>query len=117
VVIHAVVDGDTADVSLTGDLVANTATQLKEQLALLAQQGVVRIVLNLRNVNFMDSSGLNAFIEAHKQFLARGGRIILLAPTGAVSRVFKITGADRKFRIAATREQCLALLQEGKSPG
>jgi anti-anti-sigma factor len=109
--IKTAVQGETAEITLAGDLVADSAEELQEQLASLGARGVSRFLLNLGSLNFIDSSGLNVFMGAHKQLRARQGRLVLLSPTEPVRRVLRITGAERKLEIAATREEGMALLE------
>jgi len=43
----------------------------------LLSSGATRIVINLEHVNYVDSAGLGALIEAHRQTKAKGGRLKL----------------------------------------
>lgn len=43
----------------------------------LLASGSARIVINLEHVNYVDSAGLGALIEAHRKTKAKGGRLIL----------------------------------------
>lgn len=43
----------------------------------LLSSGTTRIVVNLEHVNFVDSAGLGALIEAHRKTKAKGGQLKL----------------------------------------
>ncbi len=43
----------------------------------LLSSGATRIVVNLEHVNYVDSAGLGALIEAHRKIKAKGGRLKL----------------------------------------
>jgi anti-sigma B factor antagonist len=43
----------------------------------LLASGATRIVVGLEHVNYVDSAGLGALIEAHRKTKAKGGRLLL----------------------------------------
>jgi anti-sigma B factor antagonist len=43
----------------------------------LLSSGATKIIINLEHVNFVDSAGLGALIEAHRKTKAAGGRLML----------------------------------------
>ncbi|MFE7838740.1 STAS domain-containing protein [Streptomyces sp. NPDC057474] len=53
-----------------------------------------RIVVDLSRVTFMDSTGINTSIAAHRALTEVGGWIRLAAPTEAVMRPLQIVGVD-----------------------
>ena len=104
--------GDIVEVTPKGDLTASTIDDLKTKFAELADQQVHFILLNLWGVHFIDSTGLNLFIEAHKKILHQNGRIVFFSPSEAVSKVFKMTGANQKLIMAANREEGVQRLHD-----
>lgn len=74
------------------------AVQFKNKMREVTENGVARIVLDLSNVSFLDSSGLGAVVAAMKQLGSE--RILEIAGlTGAVEKVFKLTRMDTVFII------------------
>lgn len=72
------------------------AVQFKDKMREVAENNLVRVVLDLSNVNFLDSSGLGAVVAAMKQLGSE--RILEIAGlTGAVEKVFKLTRMDTVF--------------------
>jgi anti-anti-sigma factor len=53
-------------------------------------------VIDLREVTFVDSTGLNVLINANR---VRADGLVLRSPAGAVARVLELSGMDRMFRI------------------
>ena len=53
------------------------------------------VVIDLRGLSFIDSSGLRAILDAHARLAARGLHVGVLKPPGRLWRVFTVTGADR----------------------
>ncbi|WP_079138682.1 STAS domain-containing protein [Actinacidiphila rubida] len=66
-----------------------------------------RIVVDLRQVTFMDSSGINILIAAHHALHEAGGWLRLAAPTGAPLRTITILGVDAVIDCRATLHQAL----------
>lgn len=58
------------------------------------------VVIDLTDVNFIDSAGLSALLEAHRQIINGGGRgLSLKHPVGAVRKVLAFTRLDKIFEI------------------
>jgi anti-sigma B factor antagonist len=69
-------------VDVTGRIVANDSPgRLKDKVTSLIFQGEKQIVLNLANVNYVDSSGLGEMVACHGTAV-RGGGVVKLANTG-----------------------------------
>lgn len=77
---------------------AAIATAFKDRMREIIPQAGGLVVLDLRNVNFMDSSGLGAVIAVLKS-MPPGRRLELTGLTQNVERVFKLTRMDLVFNI------------------
>jgi anti-sigma B factor antagonist len=89
-------EGDQTVCRIRGDLDAVSAPRLR---AVLAERINSDVVLELSELQFIDSSGLGVLVGALKRFEAAGRRLTLRAPTSGIQRVFAITGLDRAFSI------------------
>lgn len=87
---------------------ARVASDFKQQLlALVAARP--RVVLDLSEVDFIDSSGLGAMVAVLKQLDGRGDLVIAgLRP--AVMNLFKLTRMDRVFRLYGAASDAVAAL-------
>lgn len=103
-------DGDIVVIGLVGDLVAATAEELKRQVAKLLQKNFNNILVELGNVNFMDSSGLGSCMSIHKMVKEHKGMIIYVKPNDIVAKVFRITRADKKLSLVSSREEAHKML-------
>lgn len=93
-------DSGAVVVGVKGELDCATAPILEERLSdLLSDQGNLRIVLDLADMTFVDSSGLSVFITAYRHLCERGGLLSLRRPTESTLRVLEITGLDRILSI------------------
>lgn len=77
---------------------ATVAIQFKDALRECADAGPARVILDLQNVGFLDSSGLGAVVAAMK-FLGPDRQLELAGLTPAVERVFRLTRMDSVFTI------------------
>lgn len=105
-------DGDAVILDISGDLVASTAEELKAEVAKLAEKNFKYIILEMSKVNFMDSSGLGACMAAHKMLLEKKGRLACARPAEPVSKIFRITGADRKLAVAPSRSDAIKIIHD-----
>jgi len=86
---------------------AASAIQFKERMRDLTQTGEPRVVLDLGNVRFLDSSGLGAIV-AVKKLLGPDRLLELSSLTPAVEKVFRLTRMDSIFTIHPTHAAALA---------
>lgn len=86
---------------------AHLAPDLKQQLGDLIDSGDNYLVLDLADVEFVDSSGLSAIVSAMKLLDGRGN-IVLCQPQPAVTSLFKLTRLDKIFRIYPDPEGAVA---------
>jgi anti-sigma B factor antagonist len=52
------------------------------------------VVVDLRRVSFLDSSGLRELIDLHRQTELRGTRLAIIRPRGDADSIFRLTGID-----------------------
>jgi anti-sigma B factor antagonist len=96
--LHVWIDDTPARVRirLAGELDLATAPQLRQVLDAHARHGQTMII-DLSDVEFIDSMGLAALVRARHRALARGAELKLVAPPAAVHRVFTLTRLDTVF--------------------
>ncbi len=88
--------GATGDIHLltpTGEIDHHTGDALRRALDLTGTPHP-RVVVDLHQVTFMDSSGINILIAAHRTLTDAGGWLRLARPTHAVQRTLQIVGID-----------------------
>ena len=82
---------------------AAMAIQFKEDMRSTTDGGPERVILDLSEVKFIDSSGLGAIVAAMKQ-LGGGRKLDLAGLTPVVEKVFRLTRMDTVFNLYATLE-------------
>ena len=85
-------------VSPKGRLTMASARQMREILTDLVSQGTTRIVVDMQETSFLDSSGLGALIAGLKSARQAGGDLRIARPTTAVMTVFTLTNLDKVLR-------------------
>lgn len=97
-------DGGIAVVVPRGRLNMVSARRLREILSDLVSRGDTRIVVDLAETTFLDSSGLGALIAGLKSARQAGGDLRIARPTSSVLTIFQLTNLDRVLRPRDTVE-------------
>jgi anti-sigma B factor antagonist len=84
---------------LEGDLDCYSTPALKTRLQNLIENGDTDLILNLNQVDFVDSVGLGMLVAVHRQCIAQGGSLRVLCTNRNIWRIFDITGLQRAFPV------------------
>jgi anti-sigma B factor antagonist len=87
-------------VSVSGEIDAYTAPKLREELLPLTEGKNKVITVNLKDVSYMDSTGLGVFVGLLKQLNNNEGELKLVELSDRLKRLFKITGLSTIMNIA-----------------
>lgn len=96
---------DVLGIRLEGELDANNVGALNEFFDNGPARGKSRFVFDLSRLDYIDSSGLGAFVKRLKAARQVGGDLKIAAPAGDVRKVFELTRLDRVFDIRETPEE------------
>jgi anti-sigma B factor antagonist len=100
-------DGKAHIIRLGGELDLYNADAVREALFTACDDGPERIVVDLSEVEFMDSTALGVLIEARSK-LANRKAFMLAAPGVETKRALQISGLDRHFSVHESVEDALA---------
>lgn len=93
-------------VLLSGEVDVYTAAKLKETLTPLAEQEDKELVVDLSNINYIDSTGLGIFIGALKTTEKSNSTLKLTGLNERVRKLFEITGLNEVIDIQSqSREE------------
>lgn len=101
-------DEGIAVISISGELDLYTAPRLKEELLAAIDDGVLKIVVDMSGVHFIDSSALGVLIGGVKRLKPDGGGMVLVSIDENVNWIFRITGLNNVFDIFSTRDEAIA---------
>jgi anti-sigma B factor antagonist len=93
------VGADCAVLRIAGEVDLYSAPQLRDRVIQLLADGIRHIVADLREVDFLDSTGLGAFVGSLKRLREQGGSLNLVTSPGRISQLFHLTGLVRVFAL------------------
>jgi len=98
--------GDATVVRLAGELDLYNADQVRVALLAAIDEGPARLIVDLAQVEFLDSTALGVLVEARSRLSP--GALLLAAPQLETRRALHVTGLDRHVPIHDSVEQALA---------
>jgi anti-sigma B factor antagonist len=88
-------------VTAAGEIDLYTAPTLHADLASIIDGAApaARVVIDMSDVDFCDSTGMNVLLSALRQARERGGDLELAAPRSAIVKLLQVTGLDAVFTV------------------
>lgn len=93
---------------------AATATEFKEKMGHWIASGNRWIVLDLSEVDFIDSSGLGAIVSGLKK-IGNDGNLVISSVRETVMSLFRLTRMNRVFDIFSSEDEAVAALSKKAS--
>ncbi len=105
-VIEEVRFNDCALVRLAGEFDVWSAPKAKAKFLDLIDDGVKNIAVDLRNVEFMDSSGMGVLLGCYKRLKGVDGKLVILISekNTHIAKVLRITGLNKVFAVRVVGE-------------
>ena len=101
------VRGEVAVIHAEGDLDVYTAPRLKEAIDAASSAGS-RLVVDLTDVHFIDSTALGVLVAAHQRSKSDGHDFRLVVEDPFLLKIFRITGFDGVFSIFSQLNDALS---------
>ena len=95
-------------VAAVGELDLRTSPELEERLDRVWGSGAELVILDLRQIEFMDSTGLRVLLGAHQRAQESGRRFALVRGADQVERVLTLTGVRDLLTVVDAPEELLA---------
>lgn len=83
--------------ALSGEIDLSTVAAVQERLDAALDGGVALLVVDLREVTFLDSSGLRLILQLDQRQRTAGARLALVHGPRRVRRVFELTSTDSRL--------------------
>ena len=100
--------GDDAHlIAVRGEIDLFTAPEFKQRVMAPIAAGIERVVVDLTETTFIDSSSLGVLIGAHRRLKLRGGSLVIVCDNDAITKTFRITGLDGVFTIVSSLDDAL----------
>ena len=100
-------EGQAAVVVVRGELDLATSPELEEQLRRIWDTGNEQLVIDLRELEFMDSTGLSIIVKAHQRLTDEGRQLSLVRGSQQVQRLLDLTGVSERLKLVDTPEEIL----------
>jgi anti-anti-sigma factor len=94
-------------IAISGELDLASGPRLEVELAAL-DAGVRLVVVDLRNLEFMDSTGLSIIVRAHQRLAEQGCELSLVRGSPQVQRLLDLTGVAERVRLVEAPEELLS---------
>jgi len=97
---------------VSGRINTSQMLPLERELEKLSNGPTVKLILDVHEVDGIDSQGVGILIKAQQTITARGGKVVLMAAQDRILTVLKIAGLDQYFQFAKTEFQAIKLFEE-----
>ncbi len=90
-------EGPFTVVEVGGEVDVYTAPRLREAVVTAIESGSTRMVIDVENVEFLDSTGVGVLVGALKKVRSGGGTLDIVCTQPRLLKIFDITGLDKVF--------------------
>jgi anti-sigma B factor antagonist len=90
---------DVTIVSVGGEIDVYTAPKLRDKVTELVGEGHYNLVIDMENVEFLDSTGLGVLVGGLKKVRAHDGSMEIVCNQDRLLKIFRITGLAKVFTI------------------
>jgi len=108
--------GDVSVVAFEGDFDFHDVTSASDTICAFVDEGVHRIVFDLKRLRFISSGGIGYFIQTAKRLKALGGELVLASPPASFAWLFQSLGIDRVLKIFPGDEEAVGYFREPRRP-
>jgi anti-sigma B factor antagonist len=92
-------------VTASGEIDVATAEPLRQALISVEQEGATQVVVDLTEVEFLDSTGLGVLVGSLRRLRDVGGDMYVAMTHPHLLKVMRVTNLDRVFRIVDTADR------------
>jgi anti-anti-sigma factor len=93
-----------ARISAIGELDLRTVPLLERALEAVDQLEPARVILDFRELSFVDSTGVHAILRAHTRATENGGVLVVMNSSESVRRVFELTRTEHVFEAVLSHD-------------
>ncbi len=107
-------NGDILVFDIRGAINVTNVQGLKEELRSCVNGGRLRVIINMQDVNYVDSSGMGALINARNDLRNQGGNLILINLNANVRENMKLSGLQDFFAVREDENAAVQSLQSSR---
>ena len=101
-------EGGHTIIEVGGEIDVYTAPKLRDKISELVGQGHHSLIIDMENVDFIDSTGLGVLVGGLKKVRAHDGSMRLICNQERLLKIFRITGLAKVFVIHSSQADALA---------
>ncbi|AQS38807.1 anti-anti-sigma factor [Shewanella psychrophila] len=94
-------------VTLPKEMIMAQTPTLRAAISRQIETGSTKLVMDLHQVEYIDSSGLSILVSAHKLTQKHSGEVILLSPSAGVRALIELTRLHHVFTIFEDRDAAI----------
>lgn len=113
--IEVIKNQDYAMLLVAGEVDAYTSGYFRETMLGVIENGLNTLIIDMCNVEYIDSSGLGALVGGLRRISENNGSIYIISCSDQVRKVFEITGLERVFKIFNNSEDAIKAIAEGEA--
>jgi len=98
-------------ISLRGEIDLDSASNVYKQIWTELDNGEQGLLLDLKELDFIDSSGLQILLRLKETLKKIGKEILIVNPSNQITNLFQLTGFDKLFRIFTDTDEALSQLK------
>jgi anti-sigma B factor antagonist len=91
-----------------GEVDVYTAPRLREEILNQVDKGNYRIIVDLDEVDFMDSTGLAVLVGGLKRIKEHEGAMMLTRPKDSIVRILSLTGLNKVFPVFESVDEAIS---------
>jgi len=99
--------GDHKIIEVSGEVDLYNVSELKKALFSITDGNYHSVIVDLKNVNYMDSSGIGALVAGQKKMRAHNGKFGLMNIHEDVLNILRLATLDKFFKIYDTEEEII----------
>ena len=97
--------------SISGQVDLYNMSDLKDFFRSEIEKGMRHFILNLENLNYIDSSGISVLITLYTNLKNNGGALAFVRVMDSIYKIFEMTKLTNFFRIFKSEEEALVFLK------
>jgi len=100
-------EGRATVIAVSGELDLASSPALQEELDRVASSDSELLIIDLRELDFMDSTGLSVLVRAHLRAEEHGRQLAMVRGPQQVQRLLSLTGVGDRLTVVDTPEELL----------
>ena len=94
-------------IAVRGELDLASSPALQEELDRVSASDAEMLIIDLRELDFMDSTGLSVLVRAHQRAEEQGRRLAMVKGPQQVQRLLSLTGVSDRLTVVDTPEELM----------